>query len=361
MARILFLDPYHGTSHRVLSTAIRDRSRHDVTLLWLPPRKWKWRMRGAALAFEPLVRALPAPPDILVTTDMLNLPELLGLLRDVLPPRLPVVTYFHENQITYPVRALDERDFHFGLANIYTALASDLVVFNSQFHRAEFLAAIPAFLRSMPDLRPDGVPDRILARSEVLGPPIDLGPQRRANHAPVGNLVLWNHRWEEDKDPEAFFRVMRRLNHTGADFGLMVLGESFRDQPACFEPARRDLAHRIEHWGFLASREEYLRAVARCRIVVSTARHDFFGLAVREAIALGCYPLLPRRLVYPELTGGWTDALYDTEDDLLGRLERLLSEPTREPPAGLREEMRSHDRARVVERWDRWFDALASA
>ena len=35
--------------------------------------------------------------------------------------------------------------------------------------------------------------------------------------------------------------------------------------------------------------------------IVSTAHHEFFGLAVVEAAAAGCLPLLPPRLAYPEL------------------------------------------------------------
>jgi len=157
----------------------------------LPPRKWKWRMRGASFAFEPAVRALPQPPEILVTTDMLNLPELLGLARDALPARLPVITYFHENQITYPLERSDERDFHFGLANIYAALASDRVVFNSRFHRDEFLSAVPGVIAAMPDHKPQGVADRIRSRSEVLGVPVDVP----GIDLPKEDLILWNHRW----------------------------------------------------------------------------------------------------------------------------------------------------------------------
>ena len=314
-------------------------------------------MRGSVFAFEDQLRALPEPPEILVATDMLNLPEMLALARDVLPPRLPVIIYFHENQLTYPLERQDERDLHFGLTNIHTALAADKVVFNSLFHREEFLGAILPLIKMMPDSRPEGLPERIRAKSEILGVPIDVAGVE-APPGPREGLILWNHRWEEDKDPGSFFRVMRDLDRRGADFKMMVLGESFREEPACFEQAARDLAHRIEHWGYIPSRSEYLRAVARCRLVVSTARHEFYGLAVREAIALGCYPILPRRVVYPEMVEGRDEHLYDTEEDLTERIERALASPQPIDP-GLRSSIAAMTVQEVASRFDGWFDRLA--
>jgi glycosyltransferase involved in cell wall biosynthesis len=61
-------------------------------------------------------------------------------------------------------------------------------------------------------------------------------------------------------------------------------------------------------------------------IVVSAAIQEYFGIAILEAIACGCVPLLPARLNYPDLIPPeWhADCLYPTDDDLPAALERLI-------------------------------------
>ena len=49
--RILFLEPFFGGSHRDFAEGLAANSGCRVDLLTLPPRFWKWRMRGAALHF----------------------------------------------------------------------------------------------------------------------------------------------------------------------------------------------------------------------------------------------------------------------------------------------------------------------
>ena len=44
----------------------------------------------------------------------------------------------------------------------------------------------------------------------------------------------------------------------------------------------------------------YQQLLQQSHVVLSTALHEFQGLAVLEAVASGCIPLVPNRLAYPE-------------------------------------------------------------
>jgi glycosyltransferase involved in cell wall biosynthesis len=299
--RILALNPWHGGSHRAFLDGWIRHSRHEFTVLSLPPTKWKWRMRHAAVTFS---RQLPEPQayDVVFCTDMLNLAEFLGLCSAEFR-RLPVVIYFHENQLTYPTQQEEERDLHFAYSNLTTALAADAVWFNSAFHRQEFLSALPPFLRRMPDHPHLDAVSGIETKSAIQSPGIDPPRPREMIRRPGPIRLLWTSRWEHDKQPELFFAALRQLLEDGVDFRLSVLGESFRNSPSCFAEAKGWLAERIDHWGFATDRSEYLRVLGDSDVIVSTAGHEFFGIAVVEAVAAGCVPLVPDALAYPETLG----------------------------------------------------------
>ena len=324
MAKVLLLEPYAARSHLAWIEGLRAYSRHAIDALTMPARKWKWRMRGSAvhLAKELLDRE---PPQVLLTTDFLNLAELVAIgptwLRTV-----PKLLYFHENQLTYPLPDESERDYQYAFTHLTSCLAADRVAFNSDYHRRTFLAALEGLLRRMPDCQPLWAAPAIKARSDVL--PVGFDPKAidRARHLRAertGPLrILWNHRWEYDKDPETFFAVLFDLAEAGVPFAVSVLGETFRTAPPIFETARERLGDRIAGWGFVAERAAYTEALSASDVAISTARHEFFGLAVVEAVAAGCYPLLPDRLTYPDLLPAEFHRrhLYADAADLAGRL-----------------------------------------
>lgn len=299
---ILALEPYYGGSHRAFLDGWIENSRHTWTLLTLPATKWKWRMRHAAVTFAGEVGKHLARGqiwDVLLCSDMLNLAEFLGLLTDRLP-QIPTIAYFHENQLTYPVRFESERDYQFAMTNMTTALAACGVWFNSAFHRNEFLSALQGFLKRMPDNQPTDAVDRIRAKSAVYPPGINPPPARR-QRKPGPLRIIWAARWEHDKNPEDFFEALKLLTQEQIDFCLSVIGPRFREVPEVFAWAEQFFADHIDRWGCQSTRADYESALAEADIIVSTANHEFFGLSVAEAIAAGAFPVLPRRLSYPEI------------------------------------------------------------
>ncbi len=237
---------------------------------------------------------------LIFSSSMLDLASFRGLL----PVRirgLPAVVYFHENQLTYPLREESDRDYHLVFTNLSTALSSDRVWFNSAYHRDDFLSGLPRFLRRMPDYRPHEAIEEIRSRSEIHSQGIDSFP-RCASRSPGPLRLLWAARWEYDKGPEIFFQALDIFAGRGINFELAVIGGgNARQVPECFSRAREKYGEQIRYWGYLESREKYREALLWADLAVSTARHEFFGISMVEAAAAGCYPLVPRRLSYPEI------------------------------------------------------------
>ena len=298
---ILFIEPFYGGSHKTFADELAQHSRHHIILVTLPARFWKWRMRGAALE---VVRRIPSPDqfDLVVAASMLSLADLKALWGAACPP---LVSYFHENQLNYPLSPGETRDFHYGFTDITTGLAANRIVFNSHYHKSAFFEELPRFISHMPDTKPTWVVEELFKKSSVCYPGI-AAAAIETTHTPGGPsveppLILWNHRWEHDKNPEGFFRVLAAAADRGLEFRLAVVGEQFSRYPQAFDRAGERLGEKIVQFGYVEDRAAYYRWLGQADIVISTAYQENFGLSIAEAAAAGAYPLVPRRLSYPEL------------------------------------------------------------
>ncbi len=306
--KIVLLEAFHSGSHKQWAEGLHKHSIHDIQILSLPGRHWKWRMHGGAVSLAKQFNALKELPDLILATSMLDLTTFLSLTRER-SRDIPVAFYFHENQLTYPWSPQDrdvkkKRNHHYSFINYVSALAADKVFFNSAYHRDSFLGALPKFLNQFPDKQGKENVKRIEEKSEVLHLGLDLArfdAYRDSEKEKQSNpLILWNHRWEYDKNPEEFFQTLFELKERGESFKLAVLGEQNEMNPPVFDEARGRLSEEIVHWGYAESFEDYARWLWRADILPVTSYQDFFGGSVVEAMYCNCMPLLPNRLAYPE-------------------------------------------------------------
>lgn len=321
---LVFIESFYGGSHKNFMDGLIKFSRHRFTTITLPSRFWKWRMRSAAMYIAETYGHALRQCDLIIATDLINLAELKGLTGFT----CPAILFFHENQLAYPMPDGEKPDVAFGLANVVSALTAERCLFNSHYHLNTFNTALRQFINEMPEFVPERAHQQIMAKTRVMYMGMDFSdfPRREIvkNRVPV---ILWNHRWDFDKQPGVFFNELYRLVEAGVDFKLILLGENFQMHPREFIEARSRLGDRILQYGFVESGEDYANFIMRSDIIVSTALQENFGFAVAEAIYCYTLPLLPNRLSYPEILPPQFHAhfLYSHNEDLHEKLTHLLA------------------------------------
>ena len=299
MTRALLLSGYHADSHARWADGVSAAlANYEWTTLTLPPRHFRWRLRGNAWWWALQAEQTRERYDLVLATSMVDLASLIGLC-----PQLGdahKVLYFHENQFSYPRQHDDPFDINLGIANIYSALAADVIAFNSRHNLETMLTGVDELVTRLPDFAPRQTADLIRQRSHVIAVGLEDHWFTPRDAQPRDVLqIVWNHRWEYDKAPDRLFDALQLLDDV--PFELHVVGRQFRTIPQAFRHGRQALADKIGTWGYVESATSYRQLLRSCDLVVSTALHEFQGLAVLEAVASGCIPVVPDRLSYQEL------------------------------------------------------------
>lgn len=70
------------------------------------------------------------------------------------------------------------------------------------------------------------------------------------------------------------------------------------------------------------TKEEYYNLLNKSKVVVSFALQENFGYGIQEAVKLGCVPVLPNRLVYPEIYPNQN--LYNTFEESIKKVKDAI-------------------------------------
>ena len=362
--KILIIEPYFEGSHKSWTLEFQKFSNHTIELLTLPGRHWKWRMHGGAITLAQQYNNLDFKPDAILTSDMLNLPLFKSIAKT---DKIPIIMYFHENQITYPWSPNDRdivkgRDHHYGFINYSSALVSDCNLFNSDFHRNSFTDSLKNFLSNFPDFNDYSNIDIIKNKSRTLYLGLDLKKfdnyyHKKNNKDPI---ILWNHRWEHDKNPDDFIKLIDELDQKNLDFKCILLGKNKQKKSGYFDQFVNRFSHRILHAGYCETFEEYASLLWQADICPVTSIQDFFGISIAEAVYCNTYPLLPYRLAYPEIynKGENEDLFYKDEKNLANKVEHLIKQNSFNSKELPKELIKVFDWTNMIEEYDQLFNSL---
>lgn len=365
---ILAIEPYYSVSHKAFLKGLEEYSSHNIIPIKLNYKGWKWRMHGDSVTLAELTKQVEEDIDVLLVSSMTNLPAFLALTN----PRFahtPKIMYMHDNQFTRPIPEGETRDMTYCYINYLSMLVADQLIFSSQFHLDDLLDALPGFLDNYPGDKHYATVDQIRDKSLVLHPGLELkyfdqhADTRTKNDRPV---IVWNQRWQFDRNPAMFFRVLNRLNDIDLTFDLILAGDSKHEKPDEFAKAWKRFGDQITHFGYVDDKEAYSKLLHSGDIVVSTATYEFFCVAIMEAIYCGCHPLVPNSLHYPELIPEslhnpllHAPVIYNDEDQLFLHLRNLLQKKTKPLPKSTLQNINKHlDWNRMIRKFDELFDRV---
>jgi len=307
---INFFESFYTGSHKAWIEGYQKASENRVNIFSLKGKNWKWRMHGGAITLAGMIKKDTELPDLIIVSDMMDL----CIFKSLLPKKwqnIPIILYFHENQLNYPWNSNDKdlslnRERHYAFINYTSALSADHCFFNSNYHKDSFLNGLSSFLKAYPDHRNMETIDKIKAKSQVLYLGLDLNrfdqfkqdTLQNVNNKPV---FLWNHRWDHDKKPIAFIDLFNKIHDLKYDFELIIAGEEHKNGKEAFLGLKERLGKKVIHFGYAESFEDYARLLCKADFLPVTSLQDFFGISIAEAMYCKCTPILPERLSYREL------------------------------------------------------------
>ncbi len=161
--------------------------------------------------------------------------------------------------------------------------------------------------------------------AHVLHPPVpvDREPLPWAERT---NAFACVGRMSPEKNVEGVIDILSKVRERGHPVSLVICGQ--RQVPA-YE--RKILAAAAPHRDWISisldlPRAELIDRVAKCRFGIHGMVGEHFGIAVAEMVRLGCVCFAPADGGPAEILGGDPALLYESSDDAVGKICRLLGD-----------------------------------
>lgn len=139
------------------------------------------------------------------------------------------------------------------------------------------------------------VSQKIKSQAEHMGvkAPIHVLPvfvdvsrfQNLARHRSDTNTLLWLGRFEAEKDPQGAIVVLEKIRESGIDAKLVMLGQGSMEQ--ILRERARGLPVKFPGW------QDPAPYFAATDVVISTSRHESYGVSIIEALAAGIPVVAP--------------------------------------------------------------------
>ncbi|KAM9250156.1 tRNA-queuosine alpha-mannosyltransferase isoform 4-T6 [Dugong dugon] len=338
---VLIIEAFYGGSHKQLVDLLQEEL-EDCVLYTLPAKKWHWRARTSALYFSQHV-PISEHYRILFVSSVLNLTELAALRPDL--GKLKKILYFHENQLVYPVKKCQERDFQYGYNQILSCLVADVVVFNSVFNMESFLTSIGKFMKLIPDHRPRDLESIIRPKCQVIYFPIRFPdvkrymPKHKITHLKkmlslersddaAPSMALPSQ--QEQRGPE---NVLKNFTgESGLSGAVSGLGTAQQESlgSSLMQLADWNQSNSSDDSNSYQEEKKQNPTLNPCDTLGGVddqqrPLHIVWPHRWLEAVYCGCYPLCPKDLVYPEIFPA--EYLYSTPEQLSKRLQNFCKRP----------------------------------
>ena len=147
-------------------------------------------------------------------------------------------------------------------------------------------------------IKDDIVKKRMVNPDKLIhtGFPLDKENLKEVKQNLKHNLVVFSGRNVDEKQPWLFEQMKEKFKNEDIEF-INTLEHNF-------------------------SKEEYYNLLGKAKVVVSFALQENFGYSIAEAVYLGCTPVLPNRLVYPEFYG--EEYLYNTFEEACEKVDMAI-------------------------------------